>query len=246
MSFFALLSFFQFFEHFSVFLFHLFSFNIFPYFLSSLFSLFTFSFHLFVHLFLLFSPFSSLSHFSILSFYLYLCLCFSFSLWQRTKHVIKRNEWSQWWEWSPMSEKEVSCWRIFSTWTKVSVDGPESTKESALADDFWLGLAAIVCFLWLNDFCVTQTARGTSAGECLSSSPNVLSLSTFTLFMITLLPQHVAKSYWKDWATWGGEAEPGRFDGLCRRSKKEDRARKTKICGKATQRLRRGNKQTGR
>ena len=71
-----------------------------------------FSLHLFVHLFC-FSLLFLLSHFSILSFYLYLCLCFSFSLWQRTKHVTKRNEWRRWWEWSPMSEKEVSCWRVF-------------------------------------------------------------------------------------------------------------------------------------
>ena len=53
----------------------------------------------------------------------------------------------------------------------------EATKENALADDFWLGLAAIVCFLWLSDLCVTQTARGTPASECLSSSPYVFSLS---------------------------------------------------------------------
>ena len=33
--------------------------------------------------------------------------------WQRTKHVTKRNEWSQWWEWSTRSEKEVFCWRVF-------------------------------------------------------------------------------------------------------------------------------------
>ena len=60
-----------------------------------------------------------------------------------------------------------------------------------------------------------------------------LSLSLFivTLFMFTLPPQHVAKSYWKDLATCGGEAEPRGFNGLCRRSK-EDRARKTKIGGK--------------
>ena len=32
--------------------------------------------------------------------------------------------------------------------------------------------------------------------------------------MFTLLPQHVAKSYWKHWATWGGEAEPRGFNGL--------------------------------
>ena len=122
----------------------------------------------------------------------------------------------------------------------------EATKESALADDSWPGLAAMVCFLWLSDLCVTQTARGTPASECWSSSPYVLSLSTFTLFMFTLLPQHVAKSHWKHWATWGGEAEARRFDGLCRRSKEEDRAGKTKSCGKTTQWHGRRNKQTGR
>ena len=41
----------------------------------------------------------------------------------------------------------------------------------------------------------------------------------------------MAKKYWKDLATCGGEAEPRGFNGLCRRSK-EDRARKTKIGGK--------------
>ena len=105
----------------------------------------------------------------------------------------------------------------------------EATKENALADDFWLGWAAIVCFLWLSDLCVTQTAHGTPASQCLSSSPSVFSLSPSisNLFMFTLLPQHLPSSYWKDWATWGGEAEPRGFDGLCRRSK-EDRAGKTK------------------
>ena len=49
----------------------------------------------------------------------------------------------------------------------------------------------------------------------------------FSLFMLTLLPQHVAKSYKKDWATSGRENEPRGFNGLCRRSK-EDRARKKK------------------
>ena len=122
----------------------------------------------------------------------------------------------------------------------------EATKESALADDFWLGLTAIVCFLWLSDLCVTQTARGTPASECWSSSLHVFSLSTLILLMFTIPPQHVAKSYWKDWATWGGEAEPRRFDGLCRRSKEEDRAKKTKSCGKTTQWHGRRNKQTGR
>ena len=64
----------------------------------------------------------------------------------------------------------------------------QSTKENALADNFRPVLAEIVCFLWLSDLCVTQTARGTSASECLSSSPHVFSLSLFivTLFMFTL------------------------------------------------------------
>ena len=73
----------------------------------------------------------------------------------------------------------------------------------------------------------------------------MFSLLMFSLFMFTLLPQHVAKNYWKDWATWGGEAEPRGFDGLCRRSK-EDRAGKTKNWGKTTQSHARENKQTGR
>ena len=55
---------------------------------------------------------------------------------------------------------------------------------------------------------------------------SMFSLSTLILLMFTLLPQHVAKKSWKHWATWGGEAEPRRFDGLCRRSKEEYRARK--------------------
>ena len=66
----------------------------------------------------------------------------------------------------------------FSAW--------QSTKENALADNFRLVLGEIVCFLWLSDLCVTQTARGTSASEGLSSYPYVLSLSSFTLFLFTL------------------------------------------------------------
>ena len=81
-----------------------------------------FSLHLFVHLFC-FSLLFLFSHFTILSFNLCLCLCFSFSLWQRTKQVTKRNEWRRWREWSPMSEKEVSCWRVFEhDWKSELVD----------------------------------------------------------------------------------------------------------------------------
>ena len=70
-----------------------------------------------------------------------------------------------------------------------------------------------------------------------------LSLSILTLFVFTLLPQHVATSYRLDWETQRRETEPRGFNGLCRRSK-EDRARKNEE--KATQWLGKGNKQTGR
>ena len=56
----------------------------------------------------------------------------------------------------------------------------EHDKENASADFFRLGLAAIVCFLWLSDLCVTQTACGSSASDCLSS-PHVLPHSPFLL-----------------------------------------------------------------
>ena len=226
------------------FLFHLVPFNIF---FQHFFFFVHFSLHLLVHPFLLFSPFSSLSF--LHSFFLSLSLSvflFLFMTEDKTRH---QEKWVK-----AVVRMVTNVWKgglllaCFWAWLKVSVDGPESTKESALADDFWLGLTAIVCFLWLSDLCVTQTARGTPASECLTSSPSVLSLSIFTLFllMFTLLPQHVAKSYWKDWSTWGGEAEPRRFDGLCRRSKEEDRAGNTKNWGKTTPWHGRENKQTGR
>ena len=94
----------------------------------------------------------------------------------------------------------------FWAWLKVWVGGPESTKDSALADDSRLGLAALVCFLWLSDLCVRQTTRGTSSSECLSSCPCVLSLSPFLLSLCSpsFLNKWQKKNYWKDWATWGG------------------------------------------
>ena len=58
--------------------------------------------------------------------------------------------------------------------------------------------------------CDTDSPRDTRKWMLIIISLCPLSLSTFTLFMFTLLPQHLAKSYWKDWAIWGGEAEPGR------------------------------------
>ena len=80
--------------------------------------------------------------------------------WQRTMHVIKRNEWTQW------------VWMVTKVWKGGLMLARfwawQSTKGNVLADNFRLGLAAIVCFLWLSDLCVTQTARGTSTSECLS------------------------------------------------------------------------------
>ena len=63
------------------------------------------------HFFTLFVSLFLLSCF--LSFCAPLCLAKEI-WWQRTRHVTKRNEWKQWWEWSPRSEKGgLSCWRVF-------------------------------------------------------------------------------------------------------------------------------------
>ena len=108
--------------------------------------------------------------------------------WQMTKHVIKINEWRQWWEWSP-SSKKGGLLLFFSAWLKVWVDGPESTKENASGDYFMLRLAPIVCFLviqWL--VCDTDSPRDTRQWVLSIISSCSLSLSIFTLFMFTLLP----------------------------------------------------------
>ena len=96
---------------------------------------------------------------------------------------------------------------------------------------------------WL--VCDTDSPRDIRWWMLIIISLCFLCLSTLILLMFTLLPQHVAKSYWKHWATWGGEAEPRGFNGLCRRSK-EDRARNTKNWRKTTPWHGRENKQTGR
>ena len=118
--------------------------------------------------------------------------------WQRTKHDTKRKEWRQWWEWSPRSEKrEVSCWRVLSMTEGVSWWTRKQPRRMPRLIFFWQGLAAMVCFLWLNELCVTQTARGTSASELLCHQSLLcvsLTLSPFfSLFMFNHFLQHVAK-----------------------------------------------------
>ena len=160
-------------------------------------------------LFLLFISFFLLSCFFSCFF---LSSCFVKGIWwQGTKHAIKRNEWRQWWEWSRSSEKGGPL-LVFSAWLKVWVDGPESTKENASAD-FSARFGSNSVFSCDSVTCVrhrqpAQHPRVNAEHHLLMFS---LSLSIFTLFMFTLLPQHVAKSYWKEWATWGGEAEPWGF-----------------------------------
>ena len=106
----------------------------------------------------------------------------------------------------------------FWAWPKFWVDGPESTKENASTDYFWQGLAATVCFLWFTDLWHPPVK---ACHHVLMSS---LSLSIFTLLMFTLLPQQVAKGYWKDC-----EAERGGLNGLCRRSKEKRGKKKQKF-----------------
>ena len=116
---------------------------------------------------------------------------------------------------------------VIWAWLKVWVDGLESTKQNASVFLFRQGLEAMVCFLWLSD---TDSPRDIRLWRLVIISLS-FSLSFFFLFMFTLFTRDVAKGWRKDWATWGGEAEPRGSDGLCRRSK-EDRAGKTNICGK--------------
>ena len=96
MSFFALLFFFQFFEHFSDFFASISLQNQNIHGRKFIFPLFIFLFYSHVS-----CPFFS-PHGFVKGIW-----------WQKTKHVTKRNEWSQWWEWSTKSEKEVFCWRVF-------------------------------------------------------------------------------------------------------------------------------------
>ena len=163
--------------------------------------------------------------------------------WQRTKHVTKRNEWSQWWEWSTRSEKGSLVGVFFSMteglswWTWIN-------QGECLGWWFLARLGSNSVFLvieWL--VCDTDSPRHTRKWMLIIISLCFFSLS---LHFYSPFPQHLPKSYWKDWATWGGEAEPRGFDGLCRRSKEEDRARNTKNWWKTTQRVGRENKQTGR
>ena len=226
------------------FLFHFFSFNIFPLFYHYFFLCSLFSF------ILLFISFAFLSLFiSLISpFFLFISIsvCVSLSLlWQRTKHVTKRNEWRQWWNGHQCLTRRslvgvfLSITEGLSWWTWIN---------QGECHGWWFlarfgSKSVFLVTEWL--VCDTDSPRDIRWWMLIIISLCFFSLSTLILLMFTLHPQHVAKSYWKDWATWGGEAEPRGFDGLCRRSK-EDRARKTKICGKATQRLGRRNKQTGR
>ena len=130
------------------------------------------------------SPFSSFHFLFLLS-----CSCPFFSLGQgdqmaddKTRHQEKRVK--------PMVGMFTQIWwknlflAYFWAWPKVWVDGPESTKEKSVG---WLCLARLgsnsvfLVIEWL--MCVTQTARGTPAGEGLSSSPHVLSLHSYSLYV---------------------------------------------------------------
>ena len=74
-----------------------------------------------------FSLFISLFFIFIFLLLFFCSLCLAKEIWwQRTRHVAKRIERKQWWEWPPRSEKEVSCWRDLSMteglswWTRIN------------------------------------------------------------------------------------------------------------------------------
>ena len=122
----------------------------------------------------------------------------------------------------------------FSAWPKVWVGGPESTKESALADDSGLGLAAMVCFLWLSDLlCDIDSWRNI---RWWNAYHHLFMFSLSLHFYSSLcLPSFL--NTWQKVTGKIGQLEAVKLNledssGLCRRSK-EDRARKTNICGKS-------------
>ena len=125
------------------------------------------------------------------------------------KHVIKINEWRQWWEWSPRTYKIIFSWRIFEHDRRSELMDQNQPKRKASADCVWQGLAAIVCSLWLTDLCVWH--RQHAGHPLVKACPHLLmfSPSTLILFMFTQDGKLETEAWRKDWATWGGEAEPG-------------------------------------
>ena len=219
------------------FLFHFFSFNIFPLFYHHFF---------FVH----FSPSSFCSSlFDCLPFFFslfspfFISVCVSLSLlWQRTTHVHPEK-----WVKAVVCEWSTNVWKgglllaFFWAWLKVLVDGPESTKESALADVFLarFGSKCVSCD-W-----VTCVWHRQPAGHALVNAYHHLPLF-FSLSTLILLITRGKNSYWKDWANlrrWSWNLEDSM---VCVEDQKKIELEKQKICGRATQRLGRGNKQTGR
>ena len=219
----------------------------FQHFLSTLFSLFTFPF------IFLFISFAFLSFFfSLISpFFLFISIsvCVSLSLHDRGQNT------------SPREMSEGGGENGHQCLKRRSLVGVFLSMSEGLSWWTWINQGECLGWWFLARFdsnsvflviewlvCDTDSPRNTRKWMLIIISLCFVSLSIFTLFllMFTLLPQHVAKSYWKDWATWGGEAEPRRFDGLCRRSKEQDRAGNTKNWGKTTPWHGRENKQTGR
>ena len=113
---------------------------------------------------------------------------------------LSKNELSKW-------VKEKQCFQLFwkrsvfkqdipfqKEWTIKQENNKDNSKLSAFLVIEWL-----VCDT--DSPWVIRQWMLSIISICLS-----LSLSIFTLFMFTLLPQHVATSYPQDWATWSGEA----------------------------------------
>ena len=89
--------------------------------------------------------------------------------WQMTKHVIKRRERRQRCEWSQRSDKESFVGVLLSMTEGRSWRTRVNQGDCIRRLDMLGKGSAIVCFLWLTDLSVTQTARGTPASEGLSS-----------------------------------------------------------------------------
>ena len=122
----------------------------------------------------LFPHFISLLLFSCFLSFFYLSSCFVKRIWwaggQNTssREIIEGSGG----KWPPRSEKKGPLlFFLFEHDRRSELMDLNQKRRMRRLIIFRQGLAAIVCFLWLSDLCVTQTARGTSASECSASSP---------------------------------------------------------------------------
>ena len=131
------------------------------------------------HLFLL----SSACYYSVSWPFFVLRSCHGDLMARDTKHVIKINEWSQWWEWPPRTDEIIFSWRTSEHDRRSELMDQNQPKRMRRLIIFRQRFSKSMFLVidWL--VCVTQTARRTPASQYLSSSPQILSLHSYSLYV---------------------------------------------------------------